>query len=262
MKKILLILGIISIGLILVFFISNQGQKFNSKELQNQNNEQTDIQWNSDVNAAITQAKKVNKTVLRGYPDRSHKFKDLDTRKKDLDTRKKDLDTLKKDLDTRKKDLDTLKEDLDTRKKDLDTLKEDLDICKKNLDIKKRETNDPVNWSDLNATIKYAKKINKKILIEVYSTRCPSCRDLHYWTLNNKIVKEKLDDYIFLPINGPKNRELVDSYNIGGYPTLMVLDTDGNIIKAHLGFMYSTNFFKWLNFSSGWSTSTWYSNWI
>jgi len=145
MKKILLVLGIIIIGLIMVFVISNQGQK-NSKELQNQSNEQTDIQWNSDLNASIKQAKKENKLVL----------------------------------------------------------------------------------------------------IDFYADWCHNCKDLDTKTLNNVDVKEKLHNYILVKINGDKSPEILSKYNITGYPTLLLLDKDGNIIKTQIGFIDPVEFLQWL----------------
>ena len=145
MKKIVLALGIIIVGLILVFVISNQGQK-NSKELQNQSTGQIDLQWNSDLDASIKQAQKENKSILIDfYADWCHNFKDLDTK-----------------------------------------------------------------------------------------------------TLNNVDVKQKLHNYILVKINGDKSPEIMSKYNITGYPTLMLLDKDGNIIKTQIGFIDSPEFLEWL----------------
>lgn len=38
----------------------------------------------------------------------------------------------------------------------------------------------------------------------------------------------------------------MSKYNITGYPTLMLLDKDGNIIKTQIGFIDSPEFLEWL----------------
>lgn len=98
-----------------------------------------------------------------------------------------------------------------------------------------------LNWhDDLNSALDEAKKNNKPIFIDFYTTWCTYCKQLDETTLSDPLVQEKLSkNYVVAKIDADKYPDIASNYKIYGYPTLLVLDSNGGEIKRIEGYVDS-----------------------
>lgn len=93
-------------------------------------------------------------------------------------------------------------------------------------------------WStDLKASIALAKKENKSVLINFTgSDWCPPCMFMHKNVLgNNEFISVASKQFVLVEIDLPegdqklkeKNTPLVKKYKIEGFPTVILLDSEG-----------------------------------
>lgn len=86
---------------------------------------------------------------------------------------------------------------------------------------------------------------NKPILIDFSAYWCPSCRLLDRKVLSDDAVKQKIEEqYVFVRIDSEAEgtREHMKRYNLHGYPSLVVVDAEGNLIR-HLPRNYDADKF-------------------
>ena len=104
--------------------------------------------------------------------------------------------------------------------------------------------NDQINlqWNnDLNSSLKEAQKSNKLVFIDFYADWCGYCKELNKETFTDQKVKEKFaQKYVLVKINGDLYPNLTSKYKVYGYPTLIILDANGNEIKRQTGFVSAT----------------------
>ena len=98
-----------------------------------------------------------------------------------------------------------------------------------------------LNWhTDLDSALTEAKKTNKPVFIDFYTTWCSYCKQLDETTLSNQQVQEKLsNDYVVAKIDADKYPDIASEYKIYGYPTLLFLDSNGGKLKELIGYVDS-----------------------
>jgi thioredoxin-related protein len=90
---------------------------------------------------------------------------------------------------------------------------------------------------DLNDAIKEAKRLNKRIYVDVGGEWCIWCRRLDNFYASNSDLQEYLDKhYVYLKINfskGNMNEKVLSQFpKIEGYPHIFILDKKGKLIKS------------------------------
>lgn len=98
-----------------------------------------------------------------------------------------------------------------------------------------------LNWhTDLDSALVEAKQINKPIFIDFYTTWCAYCKQLDETTLSDPKVQEKLSkNYVVAKIDADKYPDIASNYKIYGYPTLLILDSNGVELKRIEGYVDS-----------------------
>jgi thioredoxin-related protein len=89
-----------------------------------------------------------------------------------------------------------------------------------------------VNFEDisLEEALEKAKKEDKKVFVDVYTSWCAPCKAMVAEVFSDKLVGERMSkDYIAIKIDKEKspNRKEVSKYNVKGYPTMLILDPRG-----------------------------------
>lgn len=83
-----------------------------------------------------------------------------------------------------------------------------------------------------------AKKADKLVLIDFYTTWCGPCKKLDRETWPNKEVKALLDDkFIAIKIDAEKDTKTAAKYKINVYPTILLAKPSGDEIDRLTGFM-------------------------
>ncbi len=102
------------------------------------------------------------------------------------------------------------------------------------------ETSNPnLNWNtDLNSALSEAKATNKPLFIDFYATWCSYCKKLDENTFSDNRVQQKLNSkYVLVKIDTDKNKDITSKYKIYGFPTMVLLDPNGNEIKRIEGYV-------------------------
>lgn len=79
-----------------------------------------------------------------------------------------------------------------------------------------------------------AKEQSKPLLIDFSAYWCPTCRRLDREVLSSNAVKQKINDqYIFVRVDSEADgtRDLMKRYEIYGFPSLVVTDAEGRLIR-------------------------------
>ena len=95
--------------------------------------------------------------------------------------------------------------------------------------------------------LKQAKKENKLVMVDYYTTWCGWCKVLDKKTYSNKAVGEYADaNMISLKIDAEKGEgvTLVRKSSIQGYPTIIFYDGDGNEVSRVVGFVDAAPFIE------------------
>ena len=83
-----------------------------------------------------------------------------------------------------------------------------------------------------------AKKNNKLIFIDMYTTWCMPCKMMDSAAFADKLIGDLHNaNFINLKVDGEKaeGRELIEKYGVMGYPTLLYLDANGEVLRAETG---------------------------
>ena len=113
----------------------------------------------------------------------------------------------------------------------------------------KSESNAPA-WihQDLEAALARAKAERKIVLVDIYAEWCAQCHELDEKTWSDPAVQKWIaENAIPVRIDTDKVRpDLAASLKIGSYPTVLLLDENGQESKRSLGFQKPGSMLEWL----------------
>lgn len=92
--------------------------------------------------------------------------------------------------------------------------------------------------ADLDGAMVRAKKENKSIFIDFYTTWCAPCKLMDQGTFKDDDIATYLNDNcVTLKVNAEKGngRALRVQYNVAAFPTLIFIDPDGNVVSQKEG---------------------------
>ena len=125
-----------------------------------------------------------------------------------------------------------------------------LFLVKALLNVQPKEIANAPDWQTVEAAEKQALDQNKLIFVDVYEVGCKYCRAMEREVFPDSTVRQVLDaGYIPVKING-KSEELITfngrsvpqvewakEYGVYAFPSALIIDTEGNLIKKNTGFM-------------------------
>jgi thiol:disulfide interchange protein len=92
------------------------------------------------------------------------------------------------------------------------------------------------NWNEV---LELAKKENKLIFLDVYATWCGPCKQMKSKTFPDEKVGAFFNsNFINYAIDAEKGEgiALAKKYQVTGYPTLLFVDSKGNVVAKTVGF--------------------------
>ncbi|UCD54877.1 MAG: thioredoxin fold domain-containing protein [Candidatus Omnitrophota bacterium] len=95
-----------------------------------------------------------------------------------------------------------------------------------------------ISWNTrLESSLRKAELQKKPIMIYFYTDWCGWCEKLERETYSDSKVSKLARKFISIKVNGDRERDIVKKYNIRGYPAVIFLSSDGNIMQRIGGYM-------------------------
>lgn len=114
----------------------------------------------------------------------------------------------------------------------------------KNIESEKGMNFTEGTWKEVLAI---AKKENKPVFLDIYTTWCGPCKKLKANTFSNKNVGAFYNKhFINVSVDAEKGegRTLAKQFNITGFPTLIFVDAEGKLINKTMGYHNAKDFLK------------------
>jgi len=86
----------------------------------------------------------------------------------------------------------------------------------------------------LDTALRQSANANKPVLLNVAAYWCPPCRKLDNDVLSHPQVNQKiLNDYVFtrIDIDSEEGQRVAQAYNVKGTPSLLVLNSKGEVLR-------------------------------
>ena len=89
--------------------------------------------------------------------------------------------------------------------------------------------------TSLDQALLKAQEENKPVIVDLYTDWCLYCKDLENKIFPAKDVALELQKFVAVRINGDESRDVVAKFSVRGYPTILLLDKNGNFIDKITG---------------------------
>lgn len=94
-----------------------------------------------------------------------------------------------------------------------------------------------VSWEyDYETGMDRAGSEGKYVLIDFYTDWCGYCDDMDDTTYTDPDVVSKSANFVLIKVDGDDREDIVDDYNVNGYPTTVFLDSSGNEVHRVVGY--------------------------
>lgn len=104
--------------------------------------------------------------------------------------------------------------------------------------------------SGIATALKKAKAQHKPVFVDAYASWCAPCREMQETTFRDKRISTYLNShYINAAIDVEKGSgtQFAEQYEVNSYPTLLLLDEHGKVMKRIEGFVDAADLAKLLN---------------
>lgn len=123
----------------------------------------------------------------------------------------------------------------------------------------KANDSNSITWVSIEEAQELIRKQPRKVFIDVYTTWCGPCKLMDRTTFKDEKVREYVKaKYYAVKLNAESTRltkfkgqeitekELVNSFQVQGYPTILLMDEDLESLQTKLGYMKAGQFRKLL----------------
>ncbi len=109
-------------------------------------------------------------------------------------------------------------------------------------------TDTPVTWGkELPDALAQAKSAGKLVLIDFEATWCGPCHTMDQWVWNDVDVAQRINaGFVGIKVDADLQKALVKRLKIVSYPTMMVMDADGNEVRRAEGYLGSKGILAFL----------------
>ena len=95
-----------------------------------------------------------------------------------------------------------------------------------------------IKWEEnFEAAMQKARAENKPIMIDFYADWCGPCKDMDARVYPERNVIAQSQNWITVKVNGEKRPDVMQSYGISGYPTLLFAQSNGKPVVSTTGYL-------------------------
>jgi thiol:disulfide interchange protein DsbD len=95
--------------------------------------------------------------------------------------------------------------------------------------------------------VNQAEEKERPIMIDFYADWCVWCKRLDHGTYVDEKVVAKAREFVSLKIDADAERAMVTQYRVGGLPTILFIDSDGEEIHRVVGYREPDQFVQEMN---------------
>lgn len=89
---------------------------------------------------------------------------------------------------------------------------------------------------DLAAALADAKRDKKRVLVDFETTWCGPCATMNQLVYTSAPVVDAAVNVLAVKVDGDEHRDLVKRFGVSGYPTILLLDSDGTELRRAVGY--------------------------
>jgi thiol-disulfide isomerase/thioredoxin len=89
---------------------------------------------------------------------------------------------------------------------------------------------------ELAAALAEAEWTGKRVFVDFETTWCGPCKQMDQWVYTAADVVGAASSVIAVKLDGDEQKELVKRYEVKGYPTLLLLDGKGAVVRREVGY--------------------------
>lgn len=89
---------------------------------------------------------------------------------------------------------------------------------------------------DFDAALAEAARTGKRVFVDFETTWCGPCKQMDQWVYAAADVVAAAADVIAVKLDGDEQRSLVKRFDVKGYPTLLLLDSKGEVVRRAVGY--------------------------
>lgn len=100
--------------------------------------------------------------------------------------------------------------------------------------------------TDFAAAMAKAKEQGQRVFVDFQTTWCGPCRAMEQHVFTADAVVKAAATTVCVKLDGDEQRELVKQYGVSAYPTLLLLDQDGKVVRRLVGYQHVADLAKFL----------------
>lgn len=89
---------------------------------------------------------------------------------------------------------------------------------------------------DVATALADAKAQQKRVFVDVQTTWCGPCKQMEHLVYTAQAVVDAAKNVIAVQLDGDVARDFVKRYQVAGYPTMLLLDADGTVVRRVTGY--------------------------